>query len=408
MNQTIKPILSSDKGTTGIYIEGNKLYYNGNPLLDATNSKLKDILNFKKYPVNIEILKKLLLAYGFNDLINSFIISDPNHKIPITLDGEPLTLDGELITFSNSLDNSKTKLFSVGMGYSIKSSVITLDGEPITLDGEPITFTNDNILNNSYAIAVADQNKFLSGNGNKFSELESIFNNRLSELSTLYNRIDNVYDRINNIQNNTDLPIQLLPEGHISDYVSFENLVIKTGSNFISQGYSNITLDGIPMTESLTGDLINNIRFIEEIEVPVYDRVIKENDILDIVIGYKLLNYTEEPSDITFDGEPITFTDENGEKSNLRWVPENENPFDFITFNGSPIRFNMYEITYGNYPLYYLSSTLQVKESTMKLGDKFLIEINPDRLIVYSISSRIKEYFIKSCRLIMRSNKINN
>jgi hypothetical protein len=376
MTQLVKPILSSSQG---VYIEEGKLYYNGTQLLDACDSKLIDIINFEKYPINIKILNKILKAYGFNDLINSLVIRD----------------------------YPKKKLFSIGMGYSIKRSIITHDSESVTFDEMPITFTDNQILDDSYLIAVGDQVKVLQGNGNKFTELKSLFENKLLELDSVFSRIDTVYNRIVGVQGTTDLPIQLLPKGHISDYVSFENNVSE---------YTNITFDNVPIIgPSTSGDNSPYLRFKVDrgnsvginintndgIDVPEFESIVNVGDILDIVIGYKQVE--EDIEYITYEDIPIIL--ESDEEENFVWdnsMFEDDELFSFITFDNLPVTVNRYETTYGDYPLFYFSSLLQVKESSMKLGAKFLVEINEDRLVVYSITPYITEYFIKSCRLIKR------
>ena len=387
MTQLVKPILSSSQG---VYIEEGKLYYNGTQLLNACDSKLIDIINFEKYPINIKILNKILKAYGFNDLINSLVIRDYS-DYNISFDIEPITYDANPITFDKSTSKLEKKLFSIGVGYSVKHSIVT----------------DNQISDDSYLIAVGDQVKVLQGNGNKFTELKSLFENKLLELDSVFSRIDTVYNRIVGVQGTTDLPIQLLPKGHISDYVSFENNVSE---------YTNITFDNVPIIgPSTSGDNSPYLRFKvdrgnsvginintnEGIDVPEFESIVNVGDILDIVIGYKQVE--EDIEYITYEDIPIIL--ESDEEENFVWdnnMFEDDELFSFITFDDSPLMVDKYETTYGDYPLFYLSSLLQVKESSMKLGAKFLVEINEDRLVVYSITPYITEYFIKSCRLIKR------
>ena len=402
MAQLVKPILSSSRG---VYIEDNKLYYNGSQLLNANNSKLIDIINFEKSPINIRILNKILKAYGFNDLINSLVIRD-YLDYNITFDIEPITFDDDFVTFDKGPHKLEKKLFSIGVGYSITHNISNV--VPIISDDAPI-------LDNSYLIAVGDQVSVLRGNGDKFTELKALFEDTLSELSSVFSRLDTVYDRIVDVQDKTDLPIQLVPDGHISDYVSFENNVTRSMTDVTVYEYSNINFNNMPIIgpASAGGDspylrfrvkkvkqVGTNITTSDGFEVPEFERRVKVGDILDIVIGYKQL--AKGPSNITFDDSPVTLDDEE----DLLWYDElsaNELLFSSVTLNDSPIIFDGYKITYGEYPIHYLSTTLQVIESSLKLGNKFLIEINEDRLVVYSITPYITEYFIKSCRLIKRS-----
>lgn len=339
MTQLVKPILDSTYGKSGVYIENGTIYNNGVAVSTAKDSKISDIIEFKNYPLNVSTLKLWLKSYGFNDLINSLIIND---------DGRNLVSTGE--------------------------------------------------LNGVYAICVGDRVTSLVGSGLRFSELKTAIDSRLNSIKQNQTIVEEIYNRV--FPEDTDLPIQLIKKGNISDYVSFTSLVYQTGSSVVKVGESDITFDGTPMLGFYNEGPNRNLRLIEEKLIPITERIVKPGDILDLALTYKLK---------TASSDVITLTDPPTEKTEqLRpdQVPitfSTVEDFDKLTFDGIPILFDGYEITVGQYHEYALSSMIIVKDSSMILMNRFLVEIDEDRIVVYSISDDIDEYYIKSCRLIRRA-----
>jgi hypothetical protein len=185
----------------------------------------------------------------------------------------------------------------------------------------------------------------------------------------------------------TDIdPLYLVEEGDISDYVSFQNNEIQIGDLPVSFDTSNVEFNNIT-TYFKSGSLPKDpITFTESISIPVTDRLVKNGDIIDLVIGYRDLSNNLDPIEST------KFDESN------------------ITFNGSDVTWGrIYDVT--RRVLIQIDDDVEVvtvgsdqkslyKSIYTDLEGKMHVDISSDRVVIYSISNEVNEYYIKSCRLL--------
>lgn len=247
------------------------------------------------------------------------------------------------------INDSDKKLISVGIDNQVE-------------------FPDDVILDNVYTIAYGNEVSHRTWNQGDPRELVTYLYAAYNRLADQFTTLSGIYDRIfgGETSLNYPYPRYLTRSGDFGDYISFKNSVDIVGEQSIIYGASPITYDSAATTFDS-----NDITFSLDKMIPLIRRVITENDFIDISIGY----------------EPIEST--------------NFTPFTFdsvdITYDTVPI--NFYNI-YGENYTYRSILKLMHEANHVRFNDDFILDMNLDRIIIYSINPKISEYYIKSFRLL--------
>lgn len=308
MNEVIKPILENTTpfsiSTLTTTENGNTVSYprvmvnDGGSIIDVlfnpSKSSVKDFFTLRKVLFSNDSFESLLKMYGLNKLFNRYILKNGTITIRC-LNSYEIFSNNSIGIYYGSLNNR--------LKYESPSGLVSMSWS----DGLHELTTPDY--------------------GSDYSKLSEGLDSIISKFNQL---------SITSIESPSHQSSEILPSHHISDYISFENLLDSSGN-----------------------------------------RVINEGDVLEVTIGYyiipesdKLVKY--DLNQTYYDSSIIKFS------ASLKGILTQT--FTCVVGNCES------ELDTNGIPYLY------------KLNNGMIAEVSSDRLIIYSTKDNIKEYVIKSCR----------
>lgn len=217
---------------------------------------------------------------------------------------------------------------------------------------------SEGVQGNKLAIAVGNSVKEISQKED-FQELLNSLSEESPEVTKSYKRLNYLIQSINRLGYYN---FELKTPTQVADYLSildfkydsgqYEDYPDGNGKIPINYGDGIVTYDKVEVT------------WETYLTRPIPVQLIKEGDLLEITIKYLA-------------ADPATYT---------------------CYFDGLPITYDGGLITFGEYAQNVESDLITVVDSVVQMGD-FLIDITPERLVVYSTSSSISEFYIDSVKV---------
>jgi len=199
--------------------------------------------------------------------------------------------------------------------------------------------------------------------------------------------------------------IEICKYGEIADYISLSTQVDAkySESSMVRYSRSKITENRIPIEEHISEILNASNPYLFRIidKNYVVNRLINSNDLLEITILFKVNN--ELKSRMLWYGESINYY--SGDSSDdplvyFNWILDT---FNKLNWYGEHIRFDGYHISHGDILEGAYTVYCSVGDSLMKIGEDFVLDISKDSLNIFPTNENINEYYIKSCKRLVKS-----
>lgn len=370
MSKSIKPILSY---TDPIRVKNGFIEVNDDgykDIINSLNSTVLDVFSFKGSIVSKDTFKKWIEANRLGSVLNEVIVGDNNYLI-------------------------------IGANNEVYGYAISNEGR--------ISELKCTLM------------------GSNWTTLINSINDSVDKISSYNRELDQIINKLNP----KDQFIQLVGRNHISDYISFEHLVRDTGEfNYVTIYDHPIFMDQDPiiyksygMDNLPEGD--HELRYEVQIANPIYERIVKKGDLVELTIGYRvglttdvgdneiIYNFNDPnfipPNEEVVKGENKLYKDSETEDNKL--IYNLEDPLRQLYFEDNPIKFNGEIVYYGQSRVHSVQVMVMIDEVIdsesgegipyrMNIGKDLMIEISLDRIVVYSINPSITEYLIKSARLL--------